>query len=211
MACSCQPAEATAKPDEEIGMFDELNPLLEGDVAGEVFRIVRNVVPNKAQAVSGMHADAENSVACFLEVFDDGFPSVAIVPIFALGRCLSSDANVRFLNLAFGTKLEFRDDFFWVDTKDVACSPMQANLTEINRLPVDIPFEEKANSVGSVRFSILDRFRRAEGDVFVLVLEELNDKRPHTDFDLTVMLLSESFRIREPANKVTEGTDWVAD
>ncbi len=25
------------------------------------------------------------------------------------------------------------------------------------------------------------------------------------------MLLSESFRIREPANKVTEGTDWVAD
>lgn len=210
-ATPCQPCQSTAQTDEEVGMFNQLDTFLEWDVAGEVFCPMGDMVPDVAQPVGGILVDTEHPVACLLEVPDDGLPTIAVVPVFALGGCLGGDADVGFFDLPFGTEFELRHDFFRVNTQDITGCPVEPDFPEVDGLKCRIALEEEPDAVGGVRGLVLEVFRCGEGDVGVLVFEEFDDQRPHRAFQFTAMLFPEAFSIGEPADEVAQCPDWVAD
>ncbi len=91
----------------------------------------------QAAAVQGLLVDADDAEAGALQRLDDVAPALRVVPVFRLGGALGGDDDVGRLDRpAFVRQGQNGGRFRRVYAKDVGGRAVQADQTEIARLPV---------------------------------------------------------------------------
>lgn len=214
LAAPGHPRQPAGKPDEEVGVLDEIHPLLQGAVPREVLRAVGDVVPVQPHAVDLFLVDAKDAIAVVLEELDDRHPAEGVVPVFRLTGALGRDADVFFLDLPGGGEVEAGRQVVQivpVQPEDVARRPVEPDVAEVDGLIVHIAPEEESHVIGGVGLVLHRLFGRDEGDVGILVLDQRGDPRRHDADELAAVFLLEPFHITEPADGVPDGPHGQLD
>ena len=214
IAAPCDPRQAAGETDEKVRVFNQIDALLQRDVAREILRAPRDVVPVEARAMDLLLVDAQDTVAVVLQELDDRDPAKRVVPVFRLRGGLRRDADVLFLYLPRGGKIEaWRQivQIVAVEAEDVARRAMEADVAEVDGLVVHVALEEQSHVVTRVGLVLYGVLRGDERDVRVLVFHERRDPRRHDADQLAVVLLLEALHITEPADAVADRSDGQLD
>ena len=211
LATPCEPAQAGTQTDEEIGVLDEVDPLLKRQGSGEVLRPPGDVIPDQSGAVHPLLVDAEHAVAVLFQEFHHLIPARRVVPVFRLTRTLRGDADVFFPDLPRRGEIEARRFVGWIDAEDVARRPVQTDVAEVDRLMVNVAFEEKSHVITGVWLVVFCLLRSDERDVGVLPAHDVGDPRRHDADQSALMLFLKPLHIAEPADGVADRADRKLD
>ncbi len=210
LAPPCDPRQAAGEADEEVRVFYEIYAFLQRDVAREILRAPWDVVPMEPRAVNFLLINTENTVAVVLQELDDGNPAERIVPVFRLGGRLRRNADVLFFDLPRCGEVEARRQVVQivsVEPEDVARRAVEADVTEVDGLVIDIALEEQPHVVRRVGLVLYGVLRSDERDVWILVFHECRDPRRHDADQLAMMLQLEAFHVGEPSDAVADRAD----
>ena len=94
----CQPGQTAREAHKKVSMKQDVYPLLERQVASEVFRSVGDCVPAATGTMTYFLVYAQNPVAFFLKVLNSAQPTERVVPVLGLGGRLAGNANIGFSN-----------------------------------------------------------------------------------------------------------------
>ena len=155
--------------------------------------------------------DAEDTVAALLQEFHNLDPAARIVPVFRLDRTLRRNADVRFLDPARRGEVEARRKIRRIDVQDVSGRPVQPDVTEIDRLVIDVAPEEEPHVITGVRTIIYSLVRADEGDFRVLAADKRGDMRRHDADEPASVFELKAFDIAEPADRIPDGADRELD
>ena len=88
---------------------------------------------------------------------------------------------------------------------------MQPNLPEVEGLVVEVASKVETNAVSRIRIFCLHRLRRGKDDVGVLILEQIDDQRPHRTFKTTAVFFPEPLGIGKPSNQISQSPHGKTD
>ena len=83
-AAPCQPAQAAGKTDKEIGMGNQIDTLLQGQIPGKIFSPARDVIPDQAISGNSIFVNADHPISIVSQKLYYRNPAKRIIPVFGL-------------------------------------------------------------------------------------------------------------------------------
>src|SRR5258708_25136684 len=121
--------------------------------------------------MGGLLINADDAVThCFQEA-DNLTPASRVVPVFALGRALNRNADIRLSDRSSVViERDARRNFCRIDAENIARSAMQPDVTEVRGLIHEVlVVEEQPDAVCRIIAFGLDLLMGEEGDVRVCI------------------------------------------
>src|SRR5258707_6434788 len=102
--------------------------------------------------MGGLLINADNAVTRLFQEADNLTPASRVIPVFALGCALSSNADIRLSDRSCVViERNTRRNFCRIDAENVACGAMQPDVTEVRRLIHEVLIvEEQPDAVSRI-------------------------------------------------------------